>query len=351
MARMAFANRKAFPPMIIKERYKPTPPPYGAGLRLAVCQPRAGLSGAPEAIERAIRQLENAVSLAKRHQAQLISFPELFLTGYAFKAQNPSAHEIALAQDGDIIRRIQDIALSRRIAIICPYPEAAHVAGANRYYDSIALIDQDGALLKNYRKTQLWGPDEQKLWDFGYVYPEEGEAYTTHLVNGFPVALLNCYEAEFPELARIHALNGAKLIVIPTAADEWALVGGRKTNIPYPDATQFLIPAHAYQNRLFIAYTNYAGSGHIEENGQALEQVQYLGNSVICDPHGAKLLAAATTEETLLIADCLPDDYPAPHPCGTDYIKDRRPSLYGKLTDEKIEYENYTYPNPPKGIY
>ncbi|MDD4915773.1 MAG: hypothetical protein PHW13_12140 [Methylococcales bacterium] len=337
--------------MLIKERCRKTPPAYGKGLRLAVYQPRAGLSGTAAAIERAIGQLEAAVRIASGHQAQLISFPELYLTGYAFKEKNPDAHDVAFGCDGPVIGRIREIAARYRIAVLCPYPEQAEVAGRVRYYDAMVLIDQDGSLLKNYRKTQLWGPDEQRLWDFGYVFAEEGEAYTTHRVNGFPLGLLNCYEAEFSELSRIHALNGAKLIVIPTAADEWAVVGGRKTDFPYPDATRFLIPAHAFENGIFIAYNNYAGVGFIEADGEMVEQVQYLGNSAVCDPYGETMLAARKTEETMLIVDCVPADYGQTHPCRTDYLKDRRPGLYGGLTAGKVEYEGYCYPQPPEGIY
>jgi predicted amidohydrolase len=337
--------------MIIRERCKQSAPEFGLGIRLAIYQPQAGLSGTEAAIERSIMQLEDGVKIAKEHEAQLISFPELFLTGYAFKEANPTAWEVALTFDCPTIIRIQEIAKKYEIAIICPYPEKAEVAGKMRYYDSMVLIDKDGKLLKNYRKTQLWGPDEQKLWDFGYVYPEEGEPYTTHYVNGFPIGLLNCYEAEYSELARIHALNGAKLIVIPTAADEWAVVGGNKTVFPYPDATKLLIPAHALENIMFIAYNNFAGVGFIDEDGKDVEQVQYLGNSVICDPYGETMLNARKTEETMLIVDCIPEDYGQTHPCNTNYIKDRRPSLYSKLTNEKVDYEDYVYPNPPKAIY
>lgn len=317
--------------MRIKQRCRNAPPAYGTGLRLAVYQPRAGLSGSAAAIERAIGQMEDAVRAACAHQAQLISFPELYLTGYAFKDSNPGAHDVAVACDGPVIGRVREMAAAYGIALLCPYPERATVAGQVRHYDAMVLIDRDGGVLKNYRKTQLWGPDERRLWDAGYVFAEEGAAFTTHPVNGFPVGLLNCYEAEFAELSRIHALNGAKLIVIPTAADEWAMVAGSKTDLPYPDATRLLIPAHAFENGIFIAYNNYTGVGFIEVDGAAVEQVQYLGNSMVCDPYGDTLLAARKTEETLLIVDCLPEDYGRTHPCDTDYLEDRRPELYGGL--------------------
>lgn len=67
------------------------------------------------------------------------------------------------------------------------------VAAEEHFYDSIAMFDPDGKLLKNYRKTHLWGPDEELCWSPGYKHPEEGKALTVHNVNGFLVGLLNCY--------------------------------------------------------------------------------------------------------------------------------------------------------------
>ncbi len=336
--------------MVIKHIEK-SPPQEGEGLRLAVFQVKAGISGTPEAIEQNIIILEKGAELAKNHGAHLISFPELFLTGYAFKESNPTAHEACIFYDSLIIKRVQKIAAENQIAIICPYPEKALIAGKMRYYDSMVLIDKNGELLKNYRKTHLWGPGEQELWDFGYVYPEEGEAFTIHKINNFPLGLLNCYEAESPELARILALKGAKLIVIPTAADEWAYVCGKKTITPYPDVSRNLIPAHALENDIFIAYNNYSGTGFITENNREIPQVEYSGNSVITGPHGNIIAHAEKTKESMLIVDCIPKNYKKLHPYDTNYIKDRRPSLYGELLTEKIEYNDYKYPNPPKAIY
>lgn len=73
-------------------------------------------------------------------------------------------------------------------------------------------------------------------------------------VNGVGVGLLNCYEAECPELTRRLPLEGATLVLIPTAADAWAeLSTGERTGRPYPDVSRSLIPAHAFQNGCFVA--------------------------------------------------------------------------------------------------
>jgi predicted amidohydrolase len=307
--------------MIINTYIKEQPPAFGEGLRLAVFQGK-GPVGSAAAIAYNLRQLESAVATAVGFGAQLISFPELYLSGYA--ASPEIMHRLAMGIESDTLRRVAEVAKAAGIGIICPYPEQAVVGGETRYYDAIALFGPDGGLLKNYRKTHLWGPDEKKIWHFGHQHPEEDEPFSVSEVNGLPVGLLNCYEAEFPELTRKLALQGAKLVVIPTAADESTrLSTGKWTTPPYPDISKTLIPAHAWENIIFVSYSNRC----LEETLKGEVVGKYLGNSMIANPHG-EVMVAAKNEVTLLIADCVPSDYGPTHPEGTNYLEDRRPELY-----------------------
>ena len=330
--------------MYIETRIKSgNPPESGKGIRLAVYQTKAGLCGSEKAIKESIEILKEGAKIAKNnYEVQAISFPELFLSGYAFEDID-AAHKLCISLD-EVSKEIAPIAKKIGIAIICPYPEKAMVNKKERYYDAMIIVDKNGKILKNYRKTHLWGPDEKKLWSFGYAYKSEGEAYSVIKINDFPLGVLNCYEAEFPELTRILVTKGAKLVVIPTAADIKAVVLGKWTTQTYPDISKNLIPARALENEIFVAYNNYTGTGYIEKKGKNIDQVEYLGNSIISDPHGQIMTAARKDDEVLLIADCIPEDYAPIHPCGTNYIKDRRPSLYHELIAEEIAYENWTYP-------
>jgi predicted amidohydrolase len=337
--------------MYIQTRIKNgNPPKRSCGIRLAICQPQAGLSGSKEAIQENLKLLKQKAKIAKdEYNAHIISFPELFLSGYAFE-NNEVAYDVCLSVD-EALSFVAPIAKEIGIAIICPYPEKGIVDDKERYYDAMVVIDENGELLKNYRKTHLWGPDEQRLWSFGYNSHSEGEAYSVFKINDFPMGVLNCYEAEFAELSRILVTKGAKLVVIPTAADLRAVVEGEWTTQTYPDISKNLIPARALENEVFVAYNNYTGIGHIMQDGEKSDQVEYLGNSVIADPHGKVMTYARNEDEVMLIADCISEDYAPTHPCGTNYIKDRRPSLYSQLIDEEIEYDNWTYPVPAKPIY
>ncbi|WP_216900283.1 carbon-nitrogen hydrolase family protein [Synechococcus sp. CCY 9618] len=300
---------------------RPQPPAAGEGLRLGIWQ-GSGSAGTAAAVAENLERLEQVCALAAGHGVQLLAFPELYLSGYIV---TPAiVRDLAEAVDGPSLEQVAAAARRHGLAVACPYPERAMVAGEERFYDAIALIDRDGRLLRNYRKTHLWGPDEKRCWSPGYLHREEGPALTVQRVNGFPLGLLNCYEAEFPELTRRLALEGAKLVLIPTAADAWAeLSTGERTDRPYPDVSRTLLPAHAFENDCFVAYANRCGEETV--NGRVM--AAYLGNSLICGPHG-DLLAAARPEPTLLIADCLPGEYGPTHPAATRYHEDRRPELY-----------------------
>lgn len=300
---------------------RPDPPAPGEGLRLAIWQ-GSGDAATPAAVAENLERLEAICAVAAGHGAQLLAFPELYLSGYIVTPE--LARRLAEPVDGLSLRRVAAAARQHRLAIACPYPERAQVAGEERLYDAIALFGADGSLLRNYRKTHLWGPDEKLCWSPGYRHPEEGPAFTVQRVNGIGVGLLNCYEAEFPELSRGLALRGAQLVLIPTAADAWArLSSGERTDRPYPDVSRTLIPAHAFENGCFVAYANRCGVERVEGTAMA----EYLGNSIVCGPHG-DVLVAARPEPTLLLADCLPGDYGPTHPACTRYHADLRPELY-----------------------
>ena len=323
--------------MIYLTRVKKDLPQRGKGIRLAIYQGE-GPVGTPEAVQSNIEKLEEVAKEAKKYDAQLISFPELYLTGYALNRD--LVKQLAEEVNGPSVRKVSEIAKDSDMAIIFPYPERDSRSGEIRYYDSIAFINSDGSLLHNYRKTHLFGQAEKNNFSSGYTETGNENLFSVVKVADFPVGILNCYEAEFPELSRILALKGAKLIIIPTAADyHYTLSDGKRTQVPYPDVTKKIIPANAYFNKIFIAYSNRYGYETVGENSW-----QYRGNSIICDPNG-DLLLAARPEETLLIADLIPSDFGPTHPEG-DYLKDRRPELYHGLVAKQVEFEGgYAYPD------
>lgn len=330
-------------PIVRRSVARTEPPAPGEGIRLAVYQGQ-GQVGDRAAMAHNLANLEQWAALCARHGAQLLVTPELFLCGYNIYPED--IPEVALTTD-EATAMIAPVAKKNDLAIVCPYAEKETAAGSP-YYDSMILVDRDGRLLRNYRKTHLWGNGEKTNWWFGYV-DDPQNAFEVKPVNGINVGMLNCYEAEFPELARILALNGAQLIVIPTAADVGTLeADGKRSDWAYPDVSRTAIPASAYQNKLFVTYANHA-LFEFRSDGTTLTGI-YLGNSVVADPYG-RLMVHAENVETLLIADCIPADYMPTHPEGeSDYLIDRRPLLYERFTSMQgtlPDGKGFEYPRDP----
>ena len=325
--------------MIYLTRVKESAPASGQGIRLAIFQAERPV-GTDRAVHENLVRLARAVQEAKKFDAQLISFPELYVEGYTMTPD--VMKDLAETVDGPSITRVREIAEDAQMGIICPYSEKETVDGQQRYYDSIAFAGPDGSLLHNYRKTHLFGQAERNNFNFGYTNHQTDEVFKVSQVNSLGVGILNCYEAEFFELSRILALRGAKLICIPTAADYYYnLSDGTRTAVPYPDISRNLIPAHCYENNCFICYCNRSGMETVGAGSW-----QYRGNSIVCGPHGDVILAAKN-EDTLLIADCIPGDYGPTHPEG-DYLRNRRPELYKDLVAMEAPFEGgYTYKDPP----
>ncbi len=301
-------------------------PAKGEGIRLGIYQAEAAYGKG--ASEKNIARLEKVVKKAKQYDVQLLSFPELYVPGYTLSPED--AKTVAEFKDGSSISKGKKIAKQYNMGLLLPYAEKVKAKdGTLEYYDSIAVISEKGELLESYRKTQLYGQQERDNWSFG------DNDYRIHKFFGFPVGVLNCYECEFPELSRILALKGAKLIVGPTAADNYyTLPNGKRSDVPYPDISTLLIPAYAYANNLFFAYSNRSG---YEKRGK--DEWHYRGNSVVSGPHGDIIAAANHEQDTMLIVDCIPGYYGMTHPAPKyNYLKDRRPSQYKELVAPKADF-------------
>ncbi len=227
-------------------------------MRIGVWQTE-GLMGDPAGN---IARLAAQLPAAREAGIELLLAPELWSTGYN---DADAIRRLAEPADGPTFAAVARLAAQSGIAIAYGYPEQA---GDTRY-NSAQLVGADGASLLNYRKLHLWGDHERALFTPGPL-PGPPVAW-----RGWNVAFSICYDTEFPELIRRHTLNGADLILAPTALAGFAEV---------PD---IVVPARAIENGVFIAFCNRSGSE---------AELDYLGRSCIIGPRGAALAQAAATE-------------------------------------------------------
>ncbi|MCF8068373.1 MAG: carbon-nitrogen hydrolase family protein [Desulfobacterales bacterium] len=205
---------------------------------------------------------------AAQQGADLIVFPELFLTGYNI---GDAAIELAEPQDGPSSKIVSEIAREADISIIYGYPEKS---GPDRHVSAL-FIESQGRLRANYRKNHLYGDYEKSIY-------KQGDTFIVVRLKGITIGILICYDVEFPEAVRTLAKAGAELIVVPTALME-----------PYSQVPEHVIPSRAYENQVFVAYVNRCGSE---------KELDYTGLSCVCGPDG-KTLVRAGRDEGLYFAD------------------------------------------------
>lgn len=218
-----------------------------------------------------LERLHQQARLSAERGAQLLVCPEMYLTGYNIGRE--AVERLAEAEDGPSAMAVVEIAQAHGIAIVYGYPERAD---DGQVYNSVQLIDAHGSSLCNYRKTHLFGDLDRSLFSPGANH------FPVVELDGWKLGLLICYDIEFPENARRLALDGAELILVPTA-----------NMTPYDFICQVTVRARAQENQCYLVYANYCG---------AEQQIQYCGQSSIVGPDGS-LLAMAGREESLLLAD------------------------------------------------
>ena len=266
-------------------------------MRIALLQTAGDPANSPAAN---LDILDDAAARAVTGGAELLLAPEMFLSGYAIGRE--AAARLAEPVDGPSGTRARGIASKHGIALCYGYPERG-ADGA--VYNSAALYGRDGALLLNYRKTHLFGTLDRDMFAPG------DSAFTTVQLGAFRIGMLICYDVEFPEAVRSLALNGADLVLVPTANMK-----------PFDLVSHITVPARAYENSLYVAYGNRCGSEG---------SLDYTGLSCVGSPFGGNLTIAGTSEE-LLFADLDIAQIEASRVNNT-YLRDRRPALYQALAD------------------
>ena len=258
---------------------------------------------------------ERLVRAAAGRGAQVVLLQELFETPYFCKDHLARHFDLARPVSGNpVLERFQGLA--RELGVVLPYSffERAN----NAYFNSLAMIDADGALLGVYRKSHIpEGPGYHEKYYFSPGDTGFRVWRTSFGVLGVGI----CWDQWFPEAARCMALMGADALLYPTAIGSEPHDAG----IDSRDHWQRCMQGHAAANVVPVIASNRIGV----ERGQQYEMTFY-GSSFIADPTGAKVAEADRSNEAILTATFDLDAVRAQrHAWGV--FRDRRPELYAPL--------------------
>lgn len=263
-----------------------------------------------------IAKAKELVRKAAGQGANVILLQELFETPYF--CQDQLADHFGLARpfaDNPVIAEMA--MLAKELGVVLPisfFEKAGHA-----HFNSLAMVDADGAVLGLYRKSHI--PDGPGYQEKFYFTPGD-TGFKVWKTKFGAIGCGICWDQWFPEAARAMALMGAEALLYPTA------IGTEPPPAPPVDSRDHwrrVMQGHAGANYVPVVASNRIGT----EKGQNGEMTFY-GSSFIAGPTGEILSELGRTEEGVTTATFDLDEI-ARLRASWGLFRDRRPELYDTL--------------------
>jgi N-carbamoylputrescine amidase len=260
---------------------------------------------------------ERLVREAAGRGAQIVLLQELFATPYFCITQDTRHFALAGPAEGHpVIERFSRLAGELGVVLPVSFFERAGQA----CFNSVAIVDADGAVLGVYRKSHI--PDSGGYQEKYYFSPGDTGFCVWDTAHG-RIGVGICWDQWFPESARAMALLGAEVLLYPTAigSDPPAPDGDSR------DAWQLVQRGHAIANAMPVVASNRIG---LETAPDGEVSIRFYGSSFIAAENGALLAEASRDREEVVTATV---DLDAVRYQREDwsFFRDRRPELYRAL--------------------
>jgi predicted amidohydrolase len=232
-------------------------------------------------------------AIADAAGADLVVLPELFLSGY----DPPNAAQCSVTAEGEELRALSEAAAAAQVSVVCGFAERIEGTSPEAIANSAVAIDGDGTIAGIYRKTHLFGSEND------HFVP--GNRLQVVEIAGRRAGLMICFDMEFPEVGRALAVLGADLLVTVSANME-----------PYAPDHETFSKARALETGLPHVYVNRVGEEY---------DLVFAGGSAAIDAEGQSLVRAGTEPAALLVEVGPPERADA----SLRYADFLRPELYG----------------------
>jgi N-carbamoylputrescine amidase len=280
-----------------------------SGRRVEVAVLQCELGGGRE---ENVARVEDLVREAASRGGRVILPPELFEGPYFCKVEREDLFAEARTVEGNpTIARFSRLAAELGVVI----PLSFFEKDGHHYYNSLAMIDADGRVLGVYRKSHI--PDGPGYEEKFYFRPGD-TGFRVWPTRFGAIGVGICWDQWFPECARAMMLDGAELLLYPTAIGSEPHDPGLDTREPWQRA----MIGHAVSNVVPVAAANRIG----DEDGQV-----FYGHSFLADSRGDIVaeLGSGVTGVALAGFDL---DAIARTRAAFGFFRDRRPDLYGAIS-------------------
>lgn len=266
-------------------------------------------------IENNIKKAENMVRKAAKEGAKIILLQELFKTPYFCQIENYDYFKLAEdVNQSSFIKHFQ--ALAKELDVVLPL--SFFEKDGNVFFNSLMMIDADGTILGKYRKAHI--PTGQCYEEKFYFSPGDDE-FKVFATKYGRIGIGICWDQWFPEVARVLALNGAQILLYPTAI-------GTEPVLPKDskDHWQNAMKGHAAANVIPVVASNRIGVE--SEPGSSME---FFGSSFIANQYGVIVEELDRKSEGYIVHEF--DLEAIDHErISWGVFRDRRPELYKRIT-------------------
>jgi N-carbamoylputrescine amidase len=267
-----------------------------------------------EDVQANIRNVSDLVREAASRGAKVVLPPELFEGPYFCRTEDEALFANARpVGEHPAVLAMQALAAELGVFI----PTSFFEADGPHHYNSLAMIDDKGAVMGVYRKSHI--PDGPGYEEKFYFRPGN-TGFKTWKTRDATLGVGICWDQWYPETARTLMLMGAEILFYPTAI-------GSEPHDPELDTSRLwrrAMVGHAVSNVVPVVAANRIGV----ECGQ-----HFYGHSFICDERG-DMLAEFGAGETGILTATIDLARVKRHRAAFGFFRDRRPELYGRLTED-----------------
>ncbi len=266
-------------------------------------------------VENNLKKAEVVVREAAQAGANIILLQELFKTPYFCQIENYEYFKLAESVDhSSFIAHFQKLAKELNVVLPISFFEKE----GNVFFNSLVMVDADGSIVGKYRKAHI--PTGQCYEEKFYFSPgdDDFKVFSTKFAK---IGIGICWDQWFPEVARILALEGAEIILYPTAIGSEPVLDKDSKN-----HWQIVMRGHAAANIIPVVASNRVG---VEKDGQS--SMEFFGSSFIANEYGEKVMELDRKQEGFICFDF--DLAKINHQrISWGVFRDRRPDLYKRIT-------------------
>jgi N-carbamoylputrescine amidase len=275
----------------------------------------------------AAENLEKAAAMARdaaKQGAQIVCLQELFRTQYFCQREDAALFDLAEPVPGPTTELFARIAKDAGIVIVASIFERR---SAGLYHNTAVVLDADGSTAGVYRKMHI--PDDPLFYEKYYFTPGDlgFRAFPTRFGK---VGTLVCWDQWYPEAARLTALQGADVLVYPTAIG-WHPSEKAEFGSQQHASWETIQRSHAIANGIFVAAVNRTGHEGPPEGG-----LDFWGGSFVADPSGSLLAKATHDRDEIVVVECDPRKSENTRR-NWPFLRDRRIDAYEGLTKRWLE--------------